>query len=205
VQALLEVRGTYEPDEGRKLFKHILGHRYFLGLEQKKEVSVAEAAASWYDNVYTPVTKVIRKHHVLEQMPGWTEADLYVEITRRWLQLSQGELSSGPDPPEVLDHEAGGWRRRLTCSWIRMIATLDRRQRQGHAGVRVAAAAPFNGRHPAARNAAPTSRQAERITRAGDRAGRPLIRTYRPGHPSGPEREPEVLLDGHARSSRRGR
>jgi uncharacterized ParB-like nuclease family protein len=98
-----------------EIFKHILGHRYFLGLERKTEVSVAEAAASWYDNVYTPVAKVIRKHHVLEQMPGWTEADLYVEITRRWLQLSQeGEPSSGPDLAvhRLLDDEARGWWRR---------------------------------------------------------------------------------------------
>jgi len=94
-----------------EIFKHILGHRYFLGLESKKEVSVAEAAASWYDNVYAPVAKVIRRHHVLEQMPGWTEADLYVEITRRWLQLSRQGEQSGPDPAvhQLLDEEARGW------------------------------------------------------------------------------------------------
>jgi uncharacterized ParB-like nuclease family protein len=94
-----------------EIFKHILGHRYFLGLERKGEVSVADAAASWYDNVYTPVAKVIRKHHVLEQMPGWTEADIYVEITRRWLQLSQEGEPSGPDPAvhALLDDEARGW------------------------------------------------------------------------------------------------
>jgi uncharacterized ParB-like nuclease family protein len=97
-----------------EIFKHILGHRYFLGLERKSEVSVAEAAASWYDNVYTPVAKVIRKHHVLEQMPGWTEADVYVEITRRWLQLSQEGEPSGPGPAvhQLLDDEARGWWRR---------------------------------------------------------------------------------------------
>ena len=97
-----------------EIFKHILGHRYFLGLEKGTEVSVAEAAASWYDNVYTPVAKVIRKHRVLEQMPGWTEADLYVEITRRWLQLSEEGGPSGPDLAvhSLLDDEARGWWRR---------------------------------------------------------------------------------------------
>jgi uncharacterized ParB-like nuclease family protein len=94
-----------------EIFTHILGHRYFLGLERGREVSVADAAASWYDNVYTPVAKVIRKHRVLEQMAGWTEADLYVEITRRWLQLSQEGEPSGPDPAvhALLDEEARGW------------------------------------------------------------------------------------------------
>jgi uncharacterized ParB-like nuclease family protein len=94
-----------------EIFKHILGHRYFLGLERGHEVSLAEAAASWYDNVYTPIAKVIRKHRVLEQMPGWTEADLYVEITRRWLLLSEEGEPSGPLPAvnSLLDDEARGW------------------------------------------------------------------------------------------------
>ena len=81
-----------------EILKHILGHKYFLGLERSQEVSLAEAAGSWYDNVYAPITKVIRRHRVLEQLPGWTEADLYVEITRRWLALSQAGRPAGPHP-----------------------------------------------------------------------------------------------------------
>jgi hypothetical protein len=97
-----------------EIFKHILGHRYFLGLEQHREVPLAEAAASWYDNVYTPIAKVIRKHRVLEQLPGWTEADVYVEITKRWLELSEEGAPAGPDPAvqALLDEEARSWWRR---------------------------------------------------------------------------------------------
>jgi len=100
-----------------EILKHILGHRYFLGLEQRREVPLAEAAASWYDNVYKPVIKLIRKYRVLELMAGWTEADLYVEITRRWLQLSEEGAPSGPDPAlhSLLDDESRGfWERRRT-------------------------------------------------------------------------------------------
>ena len=95
-----------------EILKHILGHRYFLGLEQGREVPLPEAAASWYDNVYKPVAELIRKHGVLEQLPGWTEADLYVEITRRWLELSQEGEPSGPHPAInwlLLDEEARKW------------------------------------------------------------------------------------------------
>jgi uncharacterized ParB-like nuclease family protein len=91
-----------------EIFKHILGHRYFLGLEQRREVSLAEAAASWYDNVYTPIAKLVRKYRVLELIPSATEADVYVEMTRRWLQLSQEGAPSGPDPAlhSLLDEES---------------------------------------------------------------------------------------------------
>src|SRR5436305_15168916 len=63
-----------------EILKHILGHAYFMGLEQGRSVPLKEAAASWYDHVYRPVEDAIREHHVLERLPGWTEADVYVEI-----------------------------------------------------------------------------------------------------------------------------
>jgi hypothetical protein len=81
-----------------EILKHIVGHGYFMAREQNREVPMPEAAASWYDHVYHPIAEAIRKHKVLEQLPGWTEADLYVEITRRWLELGQGGHATGPDP-----------------------------------------------------------------------------------------------------------
>ena len=97
-----------------EILKHILGHAYFLSRGQGREVSLQEAAASWYDNVYRPIAEAIRKHHVLEALPGWTEADLYVEITRRWLALSEEGEASGPDPAVegLLQEHAKRWLRR---------------------------------------------------------------------------------------------
>ena len=114
-QARLECSRLGRYDE---ILQHILGHRYFLSLEQHRDVSLQEAAASWYDHVYHPVAAAIRRHKVLEQLPGWTEADLYVEITRRWLALSEEGEPAGPDPAinELLaEHQKtwGRWRRKI--------------------------------------------------------------------------------------------
>jgi hypothetical protein len=79
-----------------EILLHIAGHAYFLGLESGQPVSLEAAAASWYDNVYLPVVEVIRRHRVLDDLPGWTETDLYVEVTRRWLELSEAGEESGP-------------------------------------------------------------------------------------------------------------
>ena len=98
-----------------EIMQHIIGHRYFMQLEQHRDVSLQEAAASWYDHVYHPIALAIRSHKVLEQLPGWTEADLYVEITRRWLALSEGGEPSGPDPAIdalVAANTRSWWRRR---------------------------------------------------------------------------------------------
>lgn len=95
-----------------ELLKHILGHQYFLGLERGHPVPLPEAAASWYDTVYRPVADLIRRHKVLDHLPGWTEADVYVEITRRWLALSKQGKPAGPQPAFEwlkLDEEARRW------------------------------------------------------------------------------------------------
>ncbi|MCL6512450.1 MAG: DUF4032 domain-containing protein [Anaerolineae bacterium] len=63
-----------------RLLEHIAVHRYFMGLELKREVSEDEAVTDWYDNVYLPIVEAIRKEGILEDFPGRTEADLYLWI-----------------------------------------------------------------------------------------------------------------------------
>jgi uncharacterized ParB-like nuclease family protein len=111
-EARLEVNRLGRYDE---ILKHILGHAYFLSLEKHRQVPLQEAAASWYNNVYHPIAEAIRKHKVIEQLPGWKEADVYVEVTRRWLALSEKGEAAGPDPAiEALlrEHHRSWWRRR---------------------------------------------------------------------------------------------
>lgn len=75
------------PGGYRILDEHIAVHRHYLGLEQQREISPAEALASWYDNVYMPVARLIRQRGILQDFPGRTEADLYI-----WLSEHRAEL-----------------------------------------------------------------------------------------------------------------
>jgi hypothetical protein len=79
-----------------RIFEDILGHRYFMGLQQYREVGIGEASASWYDNVYKPIADLIREYDILSHFPGRTEADLYLWITARWLELSRAQKPAGP-------------------------------------------------------------------------------------------------------------
>jgi len=67
-----------EPSRYAELMGHIYLHQRFLEHERGKPVSLDEAAADWYDNVYRPAVTLIRKYNILEQMPDRTEADLYL-------------------------------------------------------------------------------------------------------------------------------
>jgi hypothetical protein len=63
-----------------RLIEHIAVHRYYMGLDLKRDISEDEAVADWYDNVYMPIVQAIRKTGILDDFPGRTEADLYLWI-----------------------------------------------------------------------------------------------------------------------------
>jgi hypothetical protein len=66
------------PDGFERMLEHIAVHRYFMGLDLKRDVSEEEAVAHWYDTVYMPIIKVIRESDILKDFPGKTEGDLYM-------------------------------------------------------------------------------------------------------------------------------
>lgn len=78
------------------IYDHVLGHRYFLG-ERRRKVSVAEAAASWYDSVYRPLMGAVRDYDLQVRFPGWTEADIYLALSRLWLDLDEEGQPAGPE------------------------------------------------------------------------------------------------------------
>ena len=65
-EALIELT---EPGHYPILLEHIEIHRYYLGLDLQRDVSLEEAAASWYDTVYLPVLEAIRATDVLREFP----------------------------------------------------------------------------------------------------------------------------------------
>ena len=65
--------GSYE-----QLLDHISVHRYFMGIDENREVSYREAVIHWYDEVFLPIVKLIRRLGVLRDFPQRTETDLYL-------------------------------------------------------------------------------------------------------------------------------
>jgi hypothetical protein len=79
---------TTTPGAYARLLEHIAVHRWYMGEQHGAEVPYKEAVASWYDQVYLPLVKIIREHDLLAQFPGQSEADLYL-----WIMAYQGYLS----------------------------------------------------------------------------------------------------------------
>lgn len=75
-----------------RLEEHILVHRYYMGIDWKRDITMAEAVSHWYETVYSPVVNVIRERGVLREFPGRTETDLYLWISehREYIQHELG-------------------------------------------------------------------------------------------------------------------
>ncbi len=61
----LTVPGSY-----REIEEHIQVHRYYMGLEQKREIPLGEAVRHWYEKVYLPVVQAIRELRDPARIPG---------------------------------------------------------------------------------------------------------------------------------------
>ena len=87
----LTVPGQYE-----KLLEHIHVHRWYLGVENNREMAWSEAVQSWYDRLYLPMVETIREQHVLEEFPNRTATDLYL-----WIVEHRAALNADPDATPV--------------------------------------------------------------------------------------------------------
>lgn len=77
------------PDGFDRMLEHIAVHRYFMGLDWKRDISEEEAIAHWYDTVYQPIVHIIRQSKILKEFPGKTEADLYLWVLDRQAYLNK--------------------------------------------------------------------------------------------------------------------
>lgn len=78
-----------EPGRYPELEEHIQVHRYFMGIENQREIPYEEAVTHWYDVVYRPVVEVIQQQGILRDFPDRTEADLYLWIMEHRTDLGE--------------------------------------------------------------------------------------------------------------------
>ncbi len=87
--------GQYEIIE-----QHISVHRYYMGIDQKREIPYDAAVAHWFDEVYLPVIKVIYDLGLPRNFPNRTETDLYLWIAEHQKSLEK-ELGDQIDSRRV--------------------------------------------------------------------------------------------------------
>ncbi len=77
------------PGQYAKLQEQIETYQHCCSQKQPEPLSMADAAARWYAEVYQPVVQVIRDRGILRDFPGRTEIDLYL-----WVSAHRAELEA---------------------------------------------------------------------------------------------------------------
>lgn len=87
------------PDGFTRMLEHIAVHRYFMGLDLKRDISEKEAVEHWYDTVYLPIVTIIRQSGLLEDFPDKTEGDLYLWTLdhQHYLYKEEGQPLQPPE------------------------------------------------------------------------------------------------------------
>jgi hypothetical protein len=87
------------PDGFDRMLEHIAVHRYFMGIDLKRDISEQEAVTHWYDTVYLPIVRIIRENEILSDFPGKTEDDLYLWALdhQNYLAESEGQALQPPE------------------------------------------------------------------------------------------------------------
>jgi hypothetical protein len=106
-----------------EIVTHIEGRRRRLSEQRDGEaVTMAEAAADWYDNVYLPIVLAVREQKLLRDFPDRSEADVYLWVMANRMQI-QMELGSrfSPELSARAYREIEGEERRLKRIGLRAI------------------------------------------------------------------------------------
>ena len=87
------------PDGFDRMLEHIAVHRYFMGLDLRRDISEEEAIRHWYDTVYMPIVNVIRDTEILKEFPDKTEGDLYLWVLdhQHYLETEEGKPLQPPE------------------------------------------------------------------------------------------------------------
>ena len=95
-----------------RMLEHIAVHRYFMGLDFKRDVSESEAVEHWYDTVFLPVVRVIADSGVMAAFPKRTPADFYMWVMdHRHYLVTQGQadlVEPGRAAEEFVQHYLTG-------------------------------------------------------------------------------------------------
>jgi hypothetical protein len=90
------ILGGYE-----RLLEHIAVHRYFMGIDQGRPISEAEAVRHWYEALYLPVVEVVGRSDILQDLPGRTATDFYLWTMDHLHFLNRQDGGNPTDPSEA--------------------------------------------------------------------------------------------------------
>lgn len=107
------------PGSYPEMVNHILVHKYYANEKKEKEMTFEEGAISWYKNVYRPIVDALDKEHLQSIYPGYSDADIYMFLVRRWDEMKRiNAYTTEDDAAKDVKEEKG---KEKFKNWIKYI------------------------------------------------------------------------------------
>ncbi len=105
-----------------EIVTHIEGRRRLAEERSGGPVTMSDAAADWFDNVYLPIALAMREQKLLREFPDRSEADVYLWVMANRLQIQLGAGSRfSPEQSARVYREIQGEERKLKRNLLRAI------------------------------------------------------------------------------------
>lgn len=95
------------PGQYRILEAQIERHRHWLSRRRQRDISSQGAVERWYDDLYRPGIRLIRRQGLLRHFPHRTETDLYAWLVQHQVELRQElgwEVEPADAAADLVDH-----------------------------------------------------------------------------------------------------
>lgn len=83
------------------LAEHVDVHKYYLTQELKMNITWDEALFSWYENILTPLRRIVDTWEVKMAFPHQTFGDLYLAISDHWYYLKENDPETSAEEAAV--------------------------------------------------------------------------------------------------------
>lgn len=120
--------------------EHVQVHRFFLGRDAGRPVSLGEGLSSWKLNVFDPISEAMNRHHVGMLFPRTSRDELHLRISDHWFFLKT------VNPLATADQAAVDFLRRFGSPAARLIALVLNRNKDVDSHRRVASAETIDRR-----------------------------------------------------------
>lgn len=89
----LEGVAVSNPDDYGVLLEHIGVHRWYLGEQAQRDISLAEAADSWRRSIFEPACQAMHESGLVREFPRRSLAELYLWLTYHRERMKQPDHS----------------------------------------------------------------------------------------------------------------
>lgn len=106
IEFLIKNTDMFSESDRDRLDEQVSGHKYFLDRNIGRNISWEEAAFSWMENVYLPISEAMETFTTNASFPGQKRDDIFFALCDHWFYMSKDANKEESPFAATLDYDA---------------------------------------------------------------------------------------------------